>query len=88
MSKNRWGPWHSYLKLWSNTDSDVLISAEQFGPQLTCVGAVSTLVTIAKEHGFELTVVIFIRSQLDYINSRYGYSSKRFYHNKNFAEYV
>ena len=88
MSKERWGPWHSYLKRWSKTDADVLISAEQFGPQLTCVGAVSALQTIAREHGFKLTIVIFIRSQLDYINSRYGYSLKRFYHSKTFAEYV
>ena len=32
--------------------------------------------------------MIFIRSQLDYINSRYGYSLKRFYHHDTFATYV
>ena len=58
MSKERWGPWHSYLKRWSKVDADVLISAEQFGPQLTCDGAVSALQTIAREHGFKLTIVI------------------------------
>ena len=88
MSKDSWSPWQSYLQRWSNTDADVLISAEQFAPQLTRPEAIRTLQRITAEHGFELTIIIFIRSQLDYINSRYGYSLKRFYHSKTFAEYV
>jgi hypothetical protein len=32
--------------------------------------------------------VIFIRSQLDYINSRYIYSLRRFYHSQTFEEFV
>ena len=88
MSKDSWSPWQSYLQRWSNTNADVLISAEQFAPQLTRPEAIRTLQRITAEHGFELTIIIFIRSQLDYINSRYGYSLKRFYHSKTFAEYV
>ena len=88
MSKDSWSPWQSYLQRWSKTDADVLISAEQFAPQLTRPEAIRSLQRITAEHGFELTIIIFIRSQLDYINSRYGYSLKRFYHSKTFAEYV
>ena len=32
--------------------------------------------------------MIFIRSQLDYINSRYIYSLRRFYHSQTFEEFV
>lgn len=88
MSRDCWTPWHTYLQRWRDGESDVLISAEQFAPRLTQTRTIRTLRAIAKEHGFELTIVIFIRSQLDYINSRYGYSLKRFYHSKTFVEYV
>ena len=46
---------------------------------------IARLSRIARVHGLRLRVVIFIRSQLDYINSRYAYSLKRFYHTEPFA---
>ena len=88
MSRDCWSPWHTYLQSQSHIKSDVLISAEQFAPRLSQARTIRTLEAITKEHGFQLTIVIFIRSQIDYINSRYGYSLKRFYHSKSFAEYV
>ena len=88
MARTAGATWHTYLQPWSNTDADVLISAEQFAPQPHVQRAIRSLQRITAEHGFELTIIIFIRSQLDYINSRYGYSLKHFYHSKTFAEYV
>ena len=43
---------------------------------------------MADEAGYELHIVIFIRSQLDYINSRYIYSLRRFYHHQTFEQFV
>ena len=60
-------------------DGDVLLSAEQFAPRLTQRKTIRQLRRLAREKGYELTIVIFIRSQLDYINSRYAYTLKRFY---------
>ena len=88
MSRDCWSPWHTYLQSQRHIKSDVLISAEQFAPRLSQARTIRTLEAITKEHGFQLTIVIFIRSQIDYINSRYGYSLKRFYHSKSFAEYL
>ena len=88
MDRDTWTPWHTYLTPLSQSTSDVLISAEQFGPRLTTQASIQQLRAIAEQHGYRLTVVIFIRSQLDYINSRYGYSLKRFYHCDSFPSYV
>ena len=70
------------------SDADVLVSAEQFAPRLTQRKTIRTLQSIAEQHNYRLTVVIFIRSQLDYINSRYAYTLKRFYHTTTFPEYI
>ena len=88
MDQGAWTTWHTYLTSLSEYESDVLISAEQFGPRLTQRASIQKLKSIAEQYGYRLTVVIFIRSQLDYINSRYGYSLKRFYHHDTFATYV
>ena len=88
MDQVLWTTWHTYLTSLSEYESDVLISAEQFGPRLTQRASIQKLKSIAEQYGYRLTVVIFIRSQLDYINSRYGYSLKRFYHHDTFATYV
>ena len=43
---------------------------------------------MANEAGYELHIVIFIRNQLEYINSRYIYSLRRFYHHQTFEQFV
>ena len=31
INKDNWSSWHTYLRRWSDTDADVLISAEHLG---------------------------------------------------------
>ena len=80
--------WCDYLELMARGDGDVLLSGEQFAPRLTERKTIRKLRSLAHKYGYELTIVIFIRSQLDYINSRYAYTLKRFYHTTTFNEYV
>ena len=65
-----------------------LLSAEQFAVPLTDPNCIRQLEAMADAAGFELHIVIFIRSQLDYINSRYIYSLRRFYHHQTFEQFV
>ena len=65
-----------------------LLSAEQFAVPLTDPGCIQQLEAMADDAGYELHIVIFIRSQLDYINSRYVYSLRRFYHHQTFEQFV
>ena len=65
-----------------------LLSAEQFAVPLTDPDCIRQLEAMADEAGYELHIVIFIRSQLDYINSRYIYSLRRFYHHQTFEKFV
>lgn len=65
-----------------------LLSAEQFALPLTDPDCIQQLETMTAEAGYELHIVIFIRSQLDYINSRYVYSLRRFYHHQTFEQFV
>ena len=66
----------------------LLLSAEQFAVPLTDANCIKQLEEIADAEGYDLHIVIFIRSQLDYINSRYIYSLRRFYHHQTFEEFV
>ena len=88
ITRGDWSLWRDYLEAMARHDGDVLLSAEQFAPRLTQRTTLRQLRRLARENGYELTVVIFIRSQLDYINSRYAYTLKRFYHTTTFNEYV
>ena len=65
-----------------------LLSAEQFAVPLTDPDCIQQLEAMADKAGYELHIVIFIRSQLDYINSRYIYSLRRFYHHQTFEQFV
>ena len=66
----------------------LLLSAEQFSVPLTNQKCIQNLEELAESFGLKLHIVIFIRSQLDYINSRYIYSLRRFYHSQTFEEFV
>jgi hypothetical protein len=69
-------------------DQHLLLSAEQFSVPLTNQKCIQSLEELANNFGFKLHIVIFIRSQLDYINSRYIYSLRRFYHSQTFEQFV
>ena len=88
ITQGDWSLWRDYLEAMARHGGDVLLSAEQFAPRLTQRTTLRQLRRLARENGYELTIVIFIRSQLDYINSRYAYTLKRFYHTTTFNEYV
>ena len=88
ITRGNWTLWHDYLEAMAGCDGDLLLSAEQFAPRLTQRKTIRKLRSLAQQHGYELTIVIFIRSQLDYINSRYAYTLKRFYHTTTFEGYV
>ena len=88
ITRGQWDVWHDYLEAMDGCDGDLLLSAEQFAPQLTQRKTIRKLRSLAQQHGYGLTIVIFIRSQLDYINSRYAYTLKRFYHTTTFESYV
>ena len=85
------GDWKS-LKKHLNSHKDkgkhILISAEQFAVPLNDPKTLRTLQKLALRKGFELEIIIYIRTQLDYINSRYTYSLRRFYHSKSFEEFL
>ena len=88
IAQGDWCLWRDYLEVMARGDGDVLLSAEQFSPRLTQRKTIRQLRRLAREKGYELTIVIFIRSQLDYINSRYAYTLKRFYQTTTFESYV
>lgn len=88
IAQGDWCLWRDYLEVMARGDGDVLLSAEQFAPRLTQRKTIRQLRRLAREKGYELTIVIFIRSQLDYINSRYAYTLKRFYQTTTFESYV
>ena len=88
ITRGQWDVWHDYLETMAGSSGDLLLSAEQFAPRLTQRKTIRTLRSLAQQHGYELTIVIFIRSQLDYINSRYAYTLKRFCHTTTFEGYV
>ena len=88
ITRGQWDVWHDYLRAMAGCDGDLLLSAEQFAPRLTQRKTIRKLRSLAQQHGYVLTIVIFIRSQLDYINSRYAYTLKRFYQTTTFEGYV
>ena len=81
--------WHKWERLFNeHRGNDILLSAEQFSVPLTDETTIQKLEDLAKKHHYELIIVLFIRSQLDYINSRYIYSLRRFYHHQSFEDFV
>ncbi|MCB4400716.1 hypothetical protein [Synechococcus sp. MU1625] len=87
LCKQRSGRWKAFFKQ-QLKGSHRLLSAEQFAVPLTDPDCIRQLEAMADEAGYELHIVIFIRSQLDYINSRYIYSLRRFYHHQTFEQFV
>ena len=87
LCKQRSRRWKAFFKQ-QPEGSHRLLSAEQFAVPLTDPDCIRQLEAMADEAGYELHIVIFIRSQLDYINSRYIYSLRRFYHHQTFEQFV
>ena len=86
--KGDWNSFKTYLNSHKDKGRNILISAEQFAVPLNNPKTLKTLQKLALRKGFELEIIIFIRTQLDYINSRYTYSLRRFYHSQTFEEFL
>lgn len=72
----------------SKASGNLLLSAEQFTAPLANPDILAGVKSVAEAMGFNLRVVIFIRPQLEYMNSRYIQECKRFYHAMRFSDYV
>ena len=86
--KGEWKSLKKHLNFYKNEGKHILISAEQFAVPLNDPKTLRNLQKLALKKGFELEIIIYIRTQLDYINSRYTYSLRRFYHSKSFEEFL
>ncbi|WP_413440887.1 hypothetical protein [Synechococcus sp. MIT S1220] len=84
----RWKKFKDYIDKSSESDKHLLLSAEQFSVPLNDANTLKKIKDIASKKGYDLKIVIFIRSQLDYINSRYTYSLRRFYHHLSFNDFL
>jgi hypothetical protein len=87
-NKDTWKRWHHYLDRYTSSDANLLLSAEQFTRPLCNPERLSRIVKILTRHGYSLHVLIFVRPQLDYMNSRYVHTLRRLYHSLSFEEYV
>ena len=86
--RGKWSAFETYLDQYKKSNHPIVISAEHFAVPLNDPDCLKRLRKIARRKGYELEVCIFIRTQLDYINSRYAYSLRRFYHSHNFEDFV
>ena len=77
----------NFIEKHQNESLNLVLSAEQFSVPLTNRKTLKKIEAIAQERNYDITIIIFIRSQLDYINSRYTYSLRRFYHTCSFEEF-
>jgi len=87
-NRGKWKPWHRYLDRYKSSDSNLLLSAEQFTRPLCNPEKLSKLITVLGRNGYSLHVVIFVRPQLEYMNSRYVHTLRRLYHSLSFENYV
>lgn len=87
-NRGKWKRWHRYLDRHNNSDANLLLSAEQFTRPLCSPDRLRKIRKILEGHGFSLHVFIFVRPQLDYMNSRYVHTLRRLYHSLSFEEYV
>jgi hypothetical protein len=84
----KWKKWHRYLERFSDRPENLLLSAEQFTTPLCEPKRLRRIEKILSRHGYTLRVIIFIRPQLEYINSMYAYTLRRFYHSLTFESYI
>ena len=66
----------------------IFVSAEEFSVPLTNQNTLKNLVKIANIYGFRLHIAIFIFSQVDYVTTRYIYSSRKPYCSQFIEEFI
>lgn len=87
-NRGAWERWDRYLKRHRHHGESLLLSAEQFTRPLCNPDLLGGIRDILTRHGFDLHVVIFVRPQLEYINSRYVYDLRCLRHSLSFEDYV
>lgn len=84
----RWNYWNQYLDDLDRDNSNLLISAEQFCRLLCERKKLKKISSLLLARGYRLHALVFIRPQLDYMNSMYTYTLRRFYHDTPFPDYI
>lgn len=87
-NKGRWKRWSHYLQRFADSNADLLFSAEQFTRPLCDPARLQKIRRLLRKYGYRLHVLIFVRPQLDYMNSRYVHTLRRLYHSLPFEDYV
>ncbi|MEO1001868.1 MAG: hypothetical protein AAFX65_02005 [Cyanobacteria bacterium J06638_7] len=88
INRSNWKAWHTYLERFQQRRQHLLMSAEQFTRPLCDTRHLARIAKILLKHDYQLHVVVFIRPQLEYINSRYVHTLRRLYHSLTLEEYV
>jgi hypothetical protein len=83
-----WDVWNRYLDSVERKAGHLLISAEQFGRLFCRRRILDDIIHLLGERGYHLHTLIFIRPQLEYMNSMYTYTLRRFYHDDAFESFV
>jgi hypothetical protein len=84
----QWDIWNRYLDSVDRKAGHLLISAEQFGRLFCRRRILDDIIHLLGERGYHLHVLVFIRPQLEYMNSMYAYTLRRFYHDDLFENFV
>jgi hypothetical protein len=81
-------PLHQLSALLQSSASDVIISAETLSQKLGAGGEFAALKDYFKSHGYRLHVILYLRDQLDFMNSLYVQGVKRFKYFGSFESYL
>jgi hypothetical protein len=83
-----WDVWNRYLDSVERKNGHLLISAEQFGRLFGRRRVLNEIIHLLGQRGYHLHALVFIRPQLEYMNSMYAYTLRRFYHDDSFESFV
>lgn len=84
----RLGGFEHLAKEIDETDKDVFISQEIFSSRIADPEVLQRLKEFFAQHGCRLHVIGYVRNQPEYLNSRYGQSTKRLYTHWDFGTYI
>lgn len=86
--EGNWAEWDAYLDLYSGSSQSLLLSAEQFTAPLCDQSLLESLVSVLDRHNFKPIIVIYVRPQLEYMNSMYVHTLRRLYHAYDFESFL
>ncbi len=86
--EGNWAEWDAYLKRHAQSPGNLLLSAEQFTAPLCDQRLLRGLLATLERHDYRPAIIIYVRPQLDYINSMYVHTLRRLYHAFDFESYL